>query len=295
MRVLLSTIGSRGDVRPLVALASQLRALGQEVRLCVPPDFCDWIEGLGMPVVPIGPELRQAGRADPAAALPTPEQRRQLMEGTLATQFETIAAAAQRCDLIVGATALQIAAPWVAERMGLPYVFAAYCPTVLPSPQHAPPVLAMLGDAPAPAAADYRKLWEKDARRWNEDWGPLFNAQRAALGLAPVADVRSHILTERPWLAADPTLAPWPDPADDAVFQTGAWILSDARPLSRAGGVPCRWRATRLLRLRQHPRTSRPHLGDDRLGPCARAAGDRVAWLGRAVARRRRSRLPGHR
>jgi vancomycin aglycone glucosyltransferase len=38
MRVLLSTIGSRGDVQPLVALALELRALAQEVRLCVPPD-----------------------------------------------------------------------------------------------------------------------------------------------------------------------------------------------------------------------------------------------------------------
>jgi UDP:flavonoid glycosyltransferase YjiC (YdhE family) len=34
MRVLLSTIGSRGDVQPLAALAVQLSALGQEVRLC---------------------------------------------------------------------------------------------------------------------------------------------------------------------------------------------------------------------------------------------------------------------
>ena len=42
-----------------------------------------------------------------------------------------------------------------------------------------------------------------------------------------------HIFTDRPWLAADPTLAPWPDPADAAVFQTGAWILpDDDRPLS---------------------------------------------------------------
>ena len=46
MRVLLSTIGSRGDVQPLVGLALELRSLGQEVRLCVPPDFCDWIESL---------------------------------------------------------------------------------------------------------------------------------------------------------------------------------------------------------------------------------------------------------
>jgi vancomycin aglycone glucosyltransferase len=39
MRVLLSTIGSRGDVQPLIALAMQLRVLGHDVHLCVPPDF----------------------------------------------------------------------------------------------------------------------------------------------------------------------------------------------------------------------------------------------------------------
>jgi vancomycin aglycone glucosyltransferase len=47
-----------------------------------------------------------------------------------------------------------------------------------------------------------------------------------------VRDVRSYVLTDRPWLAADRSLAPWPDPADDAVFQTGAWILPDERALS---------------------------------------------------------------
>ncbi len=47
MRVLLSTIGSRGDVQPLVALAVQLKELGQEARVCAPPDFRDWIEDPG--------------------------------------------------------------------------------------------------------------------------------------------------------------------------------------------------------------------------------------------------------
>src|SRR6185295_12969073 len=136
MRVLLSTIGSRGDVQPLVALALQLRALGQEVHLCVPPDFRNWISSLGIPVTPIGPELRKAAAAGtPATAEPpSPERLRQLLEETVATQFETVTAAAQGCDLIVGATALQIAAHSVAEVMGIPYVFAAYCPAVLPSP-----------------------------------------------------------------------------------------------------------------------------------------------------------------
>jgi vancomycin aglycone glucosyltransferase len=47
-----------------------------------------------------------------------------------------------------------------------------------------------------------------------------------------VADVRGHILTDHPWLAADATLAPWPPTEALDVFQPGAWILPDARPLS---------------------------------------------------------------
>jgi vancomycin aglycone glucosyltransferase len=126
-----------------------------------------------------------------------------MIEGTVATQFETITAAAQGCDIIVGATTLQIAAPSVAEKMGIPYVFAVYCPAVLPSPHHAPPVLGMLGDKPT-AAVDYRELWIQDARRWNDMWGPLLSPHRARLGLSPVGDVLGHILTDRPWLAVEP-------------------------------------------------------------------------------------------
>ncbi|HTF47673.1 MAG TPA: glycosyltransferase [Pseudonocardia sp.] len=95
MRVLLSTIGSRGEVQPVVALALRLGELGQEVRVCAPPDFGDWIDGLGIPFVPIGPELRQTAKPSPSTTrvLPSPEQRRQMVEGTVATQFEVVAAA----------------------------------------------------------------------------------------------------------------------------------------------------------------------------------------------------------
>ena len=158
MRLLLSTIGSRGDVQPLVALAQQLRVLGQEVHFCVPPDFRVWIESMGMTVTPIGPTLRATGKARPMSAPHTPEQRQQLMAGTVATQFATITTAAQGCDMIVGATALQLAAPSIAEQLGIPYVFAAYCPNVLPSPHHAPPVLAMLGDKVC-ESMEQRKSW----------------------------------------------------------------------------------------------------------------------------------------
>lgn len=231
MKVLLSTIGSRGDVQPLVALALQLHSLRQEVRLCVPPDFQSWIEGLGLPVTPIGPELRPTAKPGQQANPPSPGQIQQMMADTVAHQFEVLGAAAQDCDLIVGATALQIAAPSIAEKKGIPYVFAAYCPCALPSPHHAPPVLTMRGDKPLPKMDDYSESWTQDAQRWNQSWRDLLNPQRANLGLPPVQDVRSYILTDRPWLAADQTLAPWPEPEDPGVYQTGAWLLPDHRPL----------------------------------------------------------------
>jgi vancomycin aglycone glucosyltransferase len=119
MRVLLSTIGSRGEVQPVVALAEQLRAVGQEVRICAPPDFGDWIEGIGIPFTPVGPELRWTGKPSPTAAPATPEQRREMIEGTVATQFATIPAAADGCDVIVACGALQIAAHSAAEKLGI--------------------------------------------------------------------------------------------------------------------------------------------------------------------------------
>jgi vancomycin aglycone glucosyltransferase len=231
MRVLLSTIGSRGDVQPLVALATRLTALGHRPRVCAPPDFAGWIAGLGIAFVPIGPPVRPTAKPGSSAGpgLPTPEQRRQMVAGTVAAQFETLPAAADGCDVIVAATAIQVAARSVAEQRGIRYVYASYCPTALPSPHHPPPVLTMLGDTPTDGSGDNRALWAADAERINSIWAEPLNAHRAALGLSPVDDVRGHMFTDAPWLAADPALAPWPGP--EGVFQTGAWLLPDPSPL----------------------------------------------------------------
>lgn len=229
MRALLSTIGSRGDVQPLVALALELRAQGHDVRLCVPPDFIAWVGSFGLAATPIGPELRSTAAPQAPATPPTPEQRRQMIEGTVAAQFETITAAGSGCDVILGATALQVAAPSVAERLGIPYVFVAYCPIVLPSPHHAPPMLPGLPRPDGPA--DYQRCWDEDAARWAAMWGDPINLHRARLGLRQVDDVRSYVHTKTPWLAADPALAPWPA-RDQPVVTAGAWILPDERPLA---------------------------------------------------------------
>src|SRR5689334_14941305 len=130
MRVLLSTIGSRGDVQPLLALALELREQGHESRLCAPPDFRDLIEGYGIRFVCVGPEVRHAGSGRSAATgKPSPEAMRQLMTDTIASQFATLGAA-ENCDVIVAAGALQFAARSIAQQRGIPYFFAAYCPII---------------------------------------------------------------------------------------------------------------------------------------------------------------------
>ena len=233
MRILFSTIGSRGDIQPLVTLASHLKALGHQVRLCVPPDFREWIESLGIPVTPIGLNVRDFAASRPTGTQPrkplSAEQRREMAEATVATQFETLSSCAQGFNVIVAATALQVAARSVAEKLGIAYIFAAYAPVVLPSPDHAPPPLP--GQPPTPTNNN-SELWAQDAARFNDLFGAAVNARRSSLGLAEISDVRSHMMTDQPWLAADRELAPWPGATDDRVFQTGAWILPDERPLS---------------------------------------------------------------
>jgi vancomycin aglycone glucosyltransferase len=225
VRVLLQTYGSRGDVEPLVALAVRLRALGAQVRMCAPPDSAERLAGVGVPLVPVGWPARPMlhGAPPPAADLP-----RRVAE-LVAVQFDKVAAAAEGCDALVAAGLMPVAAPSVAEKLGIRYVYASYGPVFLPSPHHSP--VPFQGRPFPPDVTDNRALWDLDAQSYNAQFGEVLNTHRAALGLPPVDNVRRHILTDQPWLAADPTLAPWQEPAALDVVQTGAWILPDERPL----------------------------------------------------------------
>ena len=104
-----------------------------------------------------------------------------------------------------------------------------FTPGVLPSPHQSP--LPRPGRPFPPGETDNRVLWDVDAERVNALYRAPLNAHRAAIGLPPVDNVRDHVFTDHPWLAADPTLGPWPGSPDLDVVQTGAWILPDERPL----------------------------------------------------------------
>ncbi|GIG59834.1 glycosyl transferase [Longispora fulva] len=230
MRVLLAAYDSRGGVEPLVGLAVRLGELGARVRVCAPPDeeFAQRLAGVGVTMVPTGQSVRDlvTGKTPPAPG-GLPRRAADLV----AAFYDNVTAAAGDCDVLV-ATGLVPAVAGVraaAEKLGIPYVYASYQPVSLPSPHHPP--MPRPGRPLPPDVTDNQVLWDRDARDAQEVFGEAINTHRAQVGLPPVDNVRDHVFTDRPWLAADPVLAPWLRPADLDVVQTGAWVLPDERPL----------------------------------------------------------------
>ena len=284
MRALLAAVGTRGDVQPAFALALELRKLGHAVRLCISPNFVDWAKSLGLEAVPMGVEMRLPSRKPGAMPTLTPEELRRLRESMpdlITDQFETIAAAVDGCDVIVGANAHQYAAPSIAEHAGIGCVTAVYAPVSLPSPELAPPPTP--GQAIDPARTTIEEQWRGTAKAWNERALERINHNRRRLGLDPIDDVLDYVLTDHTWLAADAALAPVPATPGRQVFQTGGWVLADRTPLPAPleafleTGEP-----THCCRLRQHARCRRCDSSPDRCCPCCGPQDHRLERLGRS-------------
>lgn len=229
MRVLLSTWGSRGDVEPMVGFAAQLQALGAEVRMCAPPDFADLLARVDVPLIPLGRSVRDLVHGAKGAKPSTPADAPRVAAELVAAQFETLAPAAEGCDALVATGLMPAGARSVAEMHGIRYVSAIINSRSLPSPHYGP--LPRPGKPFPPGVTDNRVLWELDSEKVDALYRTPLNTHRAAVGLPPVDSVRAHVFSDRPWLATDPILDPWPGSPDYDVVRTAAWILPDERPL----------------------------------------------------------------
>jgi vancomycin aglycone glucosyltransferase len=183
----------------MVALAVRLKELGAEVRVCAPPDkeFTELLAREGVPLVPFDKPWRSWERP------PTAQERSQRVTDFIDAQYDTVAEEAAGCDVLVATAMSQFVAQSVAEKLGIPNRYVLFCPDVLDG---------------------------LDGQGFNALFGSPINTHRESIGLPPVEEVSEFMFTDRPWLAADPTLGPWQGP-DTEVVQTGAWILPDQRPL----------------------------------------------------------------
>jgi vancomycin aglycone glucosyltransferase len=205
----------------LLGLALELRAQGVDVRMCAPPDFAERVAEVGVPFVSLGSAVREL-----VASKPAPAQVAAMLVGQ---HFDVIGNVAQDCDAVVATGLMPAGVRSVAEHLGIRYVLAGFHSVGMPSLHRRP------GPRPGkpfpPGETDLRVLWKIDAERVDALFREPLNTRRAALGLPPVDNIRDHVFTSRPWLAADPVLWPFEDTLGLDVVQTGAWIMPDDRPL----------------------------------------------------------------
>lgn len=233
MKVLLSAIGSRGDVQPLIALAVQLRELGHSATLCVAVNFKSWVELFGIDCIPIGVDIQKASSwmSPEKQKMPSKAQLRALAAQSVREYFRATRRAARGFDLILVWGPLQVAGRSVAEALRIPYVHTAFSPPMLWTTDHPPPRLrprVRTQSLPRLANSILRRL---DQHSWNDRFRVAINEQRAKMGLQPIGDVQRYVSTDSPWLAADPVLSPAPRVNDLQVIQTGYWFLADPAPL----------------------------------------------------------------
>jgi len=232
VRIVISSIGSRGDVHPALALGVELQGLGHDVIVCAPPDFAADAAVASVPFRSIGRPM--AAQIDSAVSMFGKGRGlfsfRRSWEAQIRDQLVVLDEVTQGADLYLE-TSLITCGITAAETLGVPYRYIALCPTAFPSRQHAPGFLPVeslpfglnLVAARLVSAVISRLLGStlaEERRRRGLPVTGAFGAWQTAFRLGT------------PILAADPTLAPLPRDLAAKVIQTAGMRLRSADPLS---------------------------------------------------------------
>jgi UDP:flavonoid glycosyltransferase YjiC (YdhE family) len=230
VKVLLAPVGSRGDVQPLVALATGLRAAGHEVLLTGPPNFRGWIEGLGFKFQGVGFDIERWA-AEQAHVGRHPLKGIRALSATLRNevraQFDGLREVAPGFDVIVGA-GIQAGAPSVADLLGVPYRHVLYVPTLLKTRTHAP-ILFPWQNMPTWLN---RLGWRVMEAAYDRLLVPAINSVRRNVGLAPINNLFPYFLGEHTLIASDPILSEVGSGVSHPYTQVGALLLSQADVLT---------------------------------------------------------------
>ena len=186
-KIVLTCVGSLGDLFPYIALAGELQRRGHRPAVATVPVHRERVEAAGIAFHPI----RAATFTDP-----TPELVRRVFDGrkgveyivrelilpSLRTAYEDTAAAAVGADLLV-AHPLTFATRLVAETRDLPWISTQLAPCGVLSGED-PPLLPGLGwlYRLCPPAALWRALWRL-SDRVTRTWLRPYDTLRVQLGL----------------------------------------------------------------------------------------------------------------
>ncbi len=222
MRIVLATVGSRGDVQPSALLARALKLRGHDVLLAAPPGFRPWADDFDLEFAPLGSDIHalvvdnpDISSKNPFAALP---KQMQLMRREVAGQFRDLGAAAEGADFVVGGGVLA-AGSSVAERLGVPFAYLAMQNQIVPSRHHPPAMVPWYG---LPRILNVL-AWKSFGLLTRYVFLPPINNERERLGLGKLREVMDLVLGGRVFVATDNVVFPLPpDAKSSGALQVGA-------------------------------------------------------------------------
>ncbi|MFM0074312.1 glycosyltransferase [Paraburkholderia sediminicola] len=186
-KVIITAIGSAGDVHPLLGIGATLAARGHEIVFCTHPPFAEVASRQGFAFVPIGTAAEyEAAMANPALWHPRTSFRTlwAVIAPTLRPHFDTLAALTDSDTVLVG-TLWAFSARLMQELYRVPFVSVQVSPSTLLS-AHAPPThprLTIPRGLPLAVKTALLRLIERQVL--DKICGPALNALRAELALAP--------------------------------------------------------------------------------------------------------------
>lgn len=226
LRVVLATVGSRGDVQPMLALAQALVARGHVPVVAAPPNFEPWVRRLGFAFAPLGADMQVflAGHRDVMTGNPLKmlQAMSRYFSEQIPLQVKQLDPVCRGADAVIHG-GLAFAAPSVARHLRLPLLGVLYTTCILPSGQHPPP------EVPWHGLPHWMNdlLWRADRLLGDSLVRGALNAARAGIGLPPVDHVGHHLIEENPLvIAADEALFPQ-DPAWKGRYPYANFIFFD--------------------------------------------------------------------
>jgi vancomycin aglycone glucosyltransferase len=232
MRISIFVYGTRGDVQPMLALATGLKEKGHEIVFIANPENEEMVKSYDCNFVPFGPNVKEQikenalRKRSPIKASPSAMKE---FRSYIEDQMNLLPDIIKDSDLILNA-GLGMGVPTAADIMNIPYRFVIFYPMLL---------------GPGKSGPFFDRLKEKlGIFMANALLKSLINKKRTRTGLQPIDDVSKSYAGKHVIVAADAALNIVNDGVTANYTQTGYLFLSSKNGLTEnvekfiAAGAP---------------------------------------------------------
>jgi vancomycin aglycone glucosyltransferase len=212
MKIACVVLGTRGDVQPMIALATGLIRNGHEVIICAPSENEHLVRSYDCDFVAFGPEIKKSVKENPekqkggVAVRISPSQGKKI----IGDQINLLPELIKGVNLVLGA-GIVMGVQTAADILRVPYRLVAFYPVILGTTRDDP--------------FKNRVMFGLGRKMMNMMMKGFINEQRKKYQLPPIKDIWEHWLGEHVIIACDKALNAARDHSIFAFTQTGFMLL----------------------------------------------------------------------